>query len=45
MNEDSYTKEELNVNGSYYEALQKKYPVTIAEVWDEVTLGNITIDN
>ncbi len=45
MKNNEFTEKELNINGSYYESLYKKYNVDIDDNWDEISLGNITIDN
>lgn len=45
MKNNEFTEKELNINGSYYESLYKKYNVDIDDNWDEISLGNITVDN
>lgn len=42
--EDNYSTETLNVNGDYYTTICKTYTIDVDKVWDNVTLGNITID-
>ena len=43
LSKDGYSMDELNVNGSYYEKLKKKYSYKVADIWDEVKLGNLTV--
>lgn len=41
-----YTVQELELGGSYYEELLKKYDIEINnEIWDLVELGGLSIDN
>lgn len=40
---DGYTMEELELKGSYYEEVKKKYSYKVDELWEEVKLGNLTI--
>ena len=40
------TKEELELEGAYYEALRKEYEMTVnEELWNEVVLGSLTVEN
>lgn len=44
MSQYNYTSEALNVDGSYYTSVYDTYDIVISELWDNITLGNITID-
>lgn len=40
-----YTQDELDFGGSYYESVEKGYDIwTNDELWDEITLGSVTIN-
>lgn len=44
IDEDNYSIEALNVDGDYYSAISSTYTIDVSQVWNNVTLGNITID-
>lgn len=44
IDDNKYTKEALNVEGDYYKSVLATYNITTSKLWDDVTLGNITID-
>lgn len=43
-NNSSLSKEELNVDGEYYNSLYESYNVEISNLWHDITLSDITID-
>ena len=40
---DGYTMKELELKGSYYEEVKKKYSYKVDELWEQVKLGNLTV--
>lgn len=46
LTEEGYKIADLELEGSYYEELLSSYKIEINdEIWDEVVLGNLSIDN
>ena len=41
---DGYTMEELELKGSYYEEIKKGYSYKIDDLWEQVKLGNLTVE-
>lgn len=41
---DGYTMKELELKGSYYEELKKSYSYKVDELWEQVKLGNLTVN-
>lgn len=41
--ENGYTKEELEISGEYYDELKEKYDIVIEDIWDNVSLGELSI--
>lgn len=41
---DGYTMEELELKGSYYEEIKKNYSYEVDELWEQVKLGNLTVE-
>lgn len=44
IDDDNYSIESLNVDGDYYNSICNSYDINISSLWDDVVLGNITID-
>ena len=42
--EDGYTMEEIELKGSYYEELKKAYSYKVDDMWENVKLGNLTVN-
>lgn len=43
LSESGYTMEELELKGSYYEELKETYSYKVADIWENVKLGNLTV--
>lgn len=43
LTKDGYTMKELEIKGSYYEAIKKDYSYKLNELWEQVKLGNLTV--
>lgn len=44
MNEYNYSIESLNIDGEYYNSICENYNINVSKLWDEIVLGDITID-